>query len=93
MNMKLTPSTRAFLASPFPILGAWVLGGILSIVVPLSKWKKARNQYYQYMGRYVSGFRLFCVIVRSLVHWYWGVHLSELGIPHYHIALRMSSKS
>uniref|UniRef100_A0A7S3LB95 Uncharacterized protein n=1 Tax=Amphora coffeiformis TaxID=265554 RepID=A0A7S3LB95_9STRA len=54
MGLKLNPSTRAFLASPFPILGAWVLGGILSIVVPLSKWKKQKNQWYNYYGRYVE---------------------------------------
>lgn len=52
--MRLTPKARAFLASPFPVLGAWVIGGLLSIFVPLVKWKNQRKQWYDYYGRYVE---------------------------------------
>lgn len=52
--MTLSPSARKLLASPFPILGAWILAGILTIVVPLSKFRRQRQQYYNYAGRYVE---------------------------------------
>lgn len=52
--MGLHPTARKLLASPFPILGAWLLAGVLAILIPLSKWKKQRKQWYNYYGQYVE---------------------------------------
>ena len=48
------PTLKTFLASPIPVLGAWILGGILTIIVPLAKWKKQKQDWYNYAGRYVE---------------------------------------
>lgn len=33
-------------------LACWILSSLLAVIVPVSKWTRERNQYYQYMGRY-----------------------------------------
>jgi hypothetical protein len=52
--VALSPSVKTFLTSPFPLMGAWILAGVLTIIVPISKWKKQTKQYYQYYGKYVE---------------------------------------
>ncbi|KAL3796317.1 hypothetical protein ACHAWO_008986 [Cyclotella atomus] len=33
-------------------LACWIISSLCAIIIPVSKWTRERNQYYQYMGRY-----------------------------------------
>ena len=50
----LPEKALAILRTPWPLMGAWLIGGILSVIVPVSVWKKERKSYYDYYGHYVE---------------------------------------
>mmetsp|Transcript_34339 Transcript_34339/g.71505 ORF Transcript_34339/g.71505 Transcript_34339/m.71505 type:complete len:290 (-) Transcript_34339:645-1514(-) len=40
--------------TPWPLLGIWALGGVLSVVIPVAQWKGASKNYYNYYGKAVE---------------------------------------
>mmetsp|Transcript_23731 Transcript_23731/g.65946 ORF Transcript_23731/g.65946 Transcript_23731/m.65946 type:complete len:283 (-) Transcript_23731:162-1010(-) len=42
------------LQTPWPLLGLWLVGGVLAVFVPVGKWKNASKRYYRYYGKAVE---------------------------------------
>ena len=42
------------LDTPWPLVSIWWLGGLLTILVPLAQWSRARSSYYNAYGRYIE---------------------------------------
>lgn len=45
---------KKLLSSPFPIIGLWILGGVLTIAIPSIKYSGASDTYYRYQGAQVE---------------------------------------
>jgi hypothetical protein len=41
---------KKLLADPWPFMTAWIIGGILTIWIPVRKWKRASQEYYDSYG-------------------------------------------
>ena len=52
--VDVPPKLVAILQTPWPLLGAWLIGGLLTIFIPVTKWRKGRKSYYNYAGRYIE---------------------------------------
>jgi hypothetical protein len=52
--MRTNPRLSAVLSSPWPIIVTWWLGGLLAIIVPVLRWKDAKEDYYVRYGKYAE---------------------------------------
>jgi hypothetical protein len=50
IKMPSMPKLSGALADPWPFMAVWVIGGILSIVVPVLKWNANKQDYYDSYG-------------------------------------------
>lgn len=48
--MKMNFDPKKLLADPWPFMAAWIIGGLLTIFIPLLKWNKAKQEYYDSYG-------------------------------------------
>lgn len=47
-------TARTLISDPWPFILVWILGGILAIIIPASKWTKSKNDFYEVSGKYIA---------------------------------------
>ncbi|KAL7563187.1 hypothetical protein ACA910_014463 [Epithemia clementina (nom. ined.)] len=52
--ISIPQKALAILRTPWPLLGLWLIGGIMTVIIPVTVWKKERQAYYKYYGRYIE---------------------------------------
>jgi hypothetical protein len=50
MAFTVPARCSAYLADPFPFLAAWVLSGILAIFIPVIRWNRNKQEFYDAYG-------------------------------------------
>jgi hypothetical protein len=42
------------ISDPWPFILIWILGGVLALIIPASKWTKNKNDFYEVSGKYIA---------------------------------------